>query len=42
MNEFQIFVDYTWPFFIGVVFIRFFCGFLAISLDFFEISLGKK
>lgn len=42
MSEFQVFVDYTWPFFVCGLLIRVVCWGLGEGIHWLHISLGSE
>lgn len=41
MTEFQTFIDYSWPFFMGGLVVKVFCWMIAASCDWLKIGFGK-
>ena len=40
MSEFQVFVNYTWPFFVMGLMIRVFCWMIAYCVDLIHTGVG--
>ena len=40
MSEFQVFVNYTWPFFVMGLMIRVFCWTIAYCVDLIHTGVG--
>ena len=42
MSEFQVFIEYTWPFFVFGLIIRIVCWSLGEGVAWLHVSLGDK